>query len=101
MPWLCAELLCFFPMLCYSKGMSKRRTEKTEHQERINIARSSKLGHTGIEISSPREIAKRGRRAMTGQDYRELKMGRGSRQADVARELKRDRTHTHKQTRVY
>jgi hypothetical protein len=81
--------------------MTMKRGTKAQHQEAIDTARTSRTRRTGVQIESPIEIAKRGRTNMTESDYRELRMGRGSRQEDVARDFKGTRTHTHRQVRVY
>lgn len=66
-------------------GMTMKRTEKATHQD--VLANVSRNGKVNAEFASPKLIAEHGLR-MTPADYREHRMGRGTRDAETAREIK-------------
>lgn len=70
-------------------GMTMKRAEKATHQE--TLANVSRNGKVNAEFASPKLIAEHGLR-MTPADYREHRMGRGTRDAETAKEIKASHT---------
>lgn len=64
--------------------MTMKRTEKASHRDILESV-SSLTGTVPVEFSGPRRA---GRSKMTEAEYRDLKMGRGHRDAETAREIK-------------